>query len=432
MDLEVNVNKGSIRNIIIGAVFVVALAIVLLRGESFFELLETMSTGAAIPLLLAFVVQMGKYVSQGFAYSSSFRTVEEKLRFKTSFPLVFSAFFMNTVAPSLNLSGNLVFVDKALQRGIGAGKATAAVVLMQTSIEFGFMVIMIFGFIVININGSLTPVIFIVGLWVIILVGLMGGSLILAYKNPGRLVSILTPLEALAVRLSRRFRKKEVKPWASKAAEALCEAAGEIKKNPGSAARVFLLSVLASAFELGCFCMVGIAFGVTDVAALLGGYVVAILFTMIAITPMGLGVVEAAIVVMLTSYGIPMGVSTAVSLVFRGIVFWLPFIIGVVMFQFSNRSSAKGSRKLFSRGASHSLKAEPNSEAIMSDEANVFGETTTSDEVGDYGEATTGDEAEDFGEATASDEANTFEEAKAESKEENLIDNVIDSDNNGR
>ena len=337
-------NKGSIRNIVIGAVFVIALAIVLLRGESFVELIDTMSTGAAIPLILAFAIQMGKYISQGFAYSSSFSTVEERLRPRTCFPLVFSAFFMNTVAPSLNTSGNLVFVEKARQRGIGAGKATAAVILMQTSIEFGFMVIMIIGFIIIHINGSLTLPIFIVGLWVIVLVALMGGSLVLARKSPKRLMSLLRPIETLAGKFSKRFRKKTMKPWALKAADALCEAAGEITRHPTAAIRVFSLSVLASAFEFGCFYMVGIAFGVTNIAALLGGYVVAILFTMIAITPMGLGVVEAAIVVLLTSYGVSLPTATAVSLVFRGIVFWLPFAIGIVVFQVSHRP-AKVSKK---------------------------------------------------------------------------------------
>jgi len=343
------VNKGSIRNIIIGAVFVIALGIVLLRGESFVELVETMSRGALIPLILAFVVQMGKYVAQGFAYSASFRTVEERLSPKLCFPLVFSAFFMNTVAPSLNTSGNLVFVDVARRRGIGGGKATAAVILMQTSIETGFMVIMIIGFIIIHINGSLTPFIFIVGLWVVVLVGIMGGSLVLARRSPQRLAGILRPLEQLANRFSKRFRKKSMKPWAIEAGEALCEAAGEIAKNPTWAVRVFLLSVLASLFELGCFIMVGIAFGVTDPAALLGGYVVAILFTMIAITPMGLGVVEAAIVVMLTSYGVPLGVATAISLVFRGIVFWGPFAVGIVVFQLSHRA-AKAPQKLLTAG----------------------------------------------------------------------------------
>ena len=358
-------NKGSIRNIVIGAVFVLALAIVLLRGESFFELIDTMSTGAAIPLILAFIIQMGKYVSQGFAYSSSFRTVEERLSPKTCFPLVFSAFFMNTVAPSLNTSGNLVFVERARQRGIGGGKATAAVILMQTSIEFGFMVVMIIGFIIIHLNGSLTPVIFIVGLWVVALVGLMGGSLILARKAPKRLVSILRPLELVANKFSKRFRKKPMNPWAIKAADALCEAAGEIARHPTVALRVFLLSVLASVFEFGCFYMVGIAFGVTDIAALLGGYVVAILFTMIAITPMGLGVVEAAIVVLLTSYGVSLPTATAVSLVFRGIVFWLPFAIGIVVFQVSHRLTKT------SKGAKGRLFAGEHNTYASDDAANI-------------------------------------------------------------
>jgi uncharacterized protein (TIRG00374 family) len=324
--------KGSIRNIVVGAVFVIALGVVLLRGQSFFELLEAMQRGLPVFLVLACVSQFGKYVAQSFGYSRAFRAAESPAMTPLRcFPLVFGAFFLNTVAPSLNLSGNALFIDDAHRRGVRVGRATAAALLMQLSIETGFLAIMIVGFIIMAISGDLTWLMALFGLVVVVLVVAMGGMLILSHRSPAFLMRILKPLEGLLNRLSLRFRKKEMPHWANALASTMGEAAGDISKNPRSASEVFLLSLLASSLEAGCFILTGLAFGVSNVPALIGGYVIAILFTMVAITPMGLGVVEVAIVVLLTAHGINMGTATAIALVFRGIVFWLPFALGVFL-----------------------------------------------------------------------------------------------------
>jgi uncharacterized protein (TIRG00374 family) len=238
---------------------------------------------------------------------------------------------MNTIAPSLNMSGNMMFIDDARRRGIRVGHATTAALLMQMSIETGFMVIMVVGFVIMFAHGSLTPVMFGFGLFVVFLVVVMGAVMVLAHKSPATLTRVLRPFERAVGFLSRTFRRKEMAPWVDTVAAALSDAAGEVTRNPRQAVYVFLLSVLASTFELACFCLVGFAFGITDISALLGGYVIAILFTMVAITPMGLGVVEAAIVVLLRSYAIDLPAATAVTLVFRGIVFWLPFALGALL-----------------------------------------------------------------------------------------------------
>ena len=44
-----------------------------------------------------------------------------------------------------------------------------------------------------------------------------------------------------------------------------------------------------------------------------------------------MGVVEAAVVVAFTSFGETAAAGTAIGLVYRGIVFWMPFIIGAVL-----------------------------------------------------------------------------------------------------
>jgi uncharacterized protein (TIRG00374 family) len=324
--------KGSIRIIVICAIFVVALAVVILRGSTFGELVDSMRRGIPQLLILAFLSQFCKYIAQSFGYSFGFRAIANRdMKPYRCFPLVFGAFFMNTIAPSLNIAGNSLFIEDARKRGEKPGRATTACLIMQTSIETGFLVIMIAGFTVMAISGDLTLIMVLFGLVVLVLVGAMGGSVILSYKSPSTLTKILDPLERIANWFWRKLRKKELPKWSAMAADALGDGAGEAVQRKGRIVSVFGCSVLASSFELGCFILTGFAFGAQNIPALLGGYVICVLFTMVAITPMGLGVVEPAIAIVMNAYGVPMGTAMTVSLVFRGITFWLPFILGTIL-----------------------------------------------------------------------------------------------------
>jgi uncharacterized protein (TIRG00374 family) len=163
------------------------------------------------------------------------------------------------------------------------------------------------------------------------------------------MIGFLRPIESFVNRVSKRFRKgKIIDPWVESIVESFGEAAGQIGHNPKKAIFVFLFSVLASTFELVCFCLVGVAFGLSIPSALVGGYVVATLFAMISITPQGVGVVEVAVVALLAAYGVSATTATTIALVYRGLVFWMPFAIGALMIHrtksFSETSEERAGR----------------------------------------------------------------------------------------
>jgi uncharacterized protein (TIRG00374 family) len=350
----------SIRKLVIGVIIVIALGVVLLRGDQFLELLTTMRTGAVIPLILAVLSQLGKYFAQAFAFASAFKTVGEPTRARDTLPLVFGTFFMNTIAPSLNTAGTMLVIDDSRCRGIPAGRATSAALLMQMSIESGFLTIMIIGFIVLQFAGHLDPAWFLVGLFVVFLVGAMAAIMVIGRKSPDVMTGFLRPIEALANRISKRLRKgKEIHPWVDSIVESFGEAAGQIAQNPKKAVFVFLFSILASTCELICFCLVGVAFGLSIPSALVGGYVVATLFAMISITPQGVGVVEVAVVALLAAYGVGTSTATAVALTYRGLVFWMPFAIGAILIHRTKSFSATSDERRRHLQASRSARYKP-------------------------------------------------------------------------
>ena len=334
--------KFSYQKLFAGIIIIVVLAFVLLRGNTLIELVETIQQGAIIPIIGAIVTQLCKYFAQSFAYSKSFAAVEEKMRPRDTLPLVFGTFFMNTIAPSLNTAGMALVVDDAHRRGIKTGKATSAAILMQISIESGFMTIMIIGFGVLAVTGNLDPLWLLLGLVVVIMVATLSSVLVLGHKKPKTLMNILKPIEKFVNKVLRKIKREPLRPWVEKVVISFGEAAGLIMKNPKTTIQVFLFSILASTCELACFVLVGVSFGVTMPQVLICGYVIATLFAMISITPQGVGVVEAAVVILFTSYGVSGGLGMTIALVYRGLVFWMPFLIGAVLIQRTKSFKRKG------------------------------------------------------------------------------------------
>ncbi len=325
--------KISIRSLLIGLVIIIVLAVVLLRGDQLTEMLDTMSRGWAVPIIIALVSQLGKYFSQSFAYHFSFKAVDEHMAPRHCVPLVFGTFFMNTIAPSLNLAGTTLVVDDARRRGIPPGKATSAALLMQITVDSAFCTIMLVGFAILAITVGLSPIWFLLGLIVIVIVGCMIGVLTLGHLRPQLAVRLLKLIERFVNRILVRFKRDPLDPWAEKTVESFAEAVGLILKHPKTTLKAYGCSIIASGCELLCFCLVGVGFGVINIQSLVCGYVVATLFAMVSITPQGVGVVEAAVVVAFTAFGESAAAGLSIGIVYRGIVFWLPFLIGAIMIQ---------------------------------------------------------------------------------------------------
>ncbi|MFR1638568.1 MAG: lysylphosphatidylglycerol synthase domain-containing protein, partial [Eggerthellaceae bacterium] len=83
--------------------------------------------------------------------------------------------------------------------------------------------------------------------------------------------------------------------------------------------------------NMACLVAIGYAFGFTHVTALVAAFAVAAISVILSPTPQGVGVVEAAIAAILTAHGCSLATATAIALVYRGIMFWMPFCIGAVL-----------------------------------------------------------------------------------------------------
>ena len=333
--------SSNIRKLVAGVVVVIVLAFIFMRGDQLVQLAEAIQTGSPLFIILAILAQLGKYFAQGFGFRACFDTVGEKITFKTGLSLVFGTFFVNTIAPSLNLAGTSLVVDTAHKQGISAGKATSAALLMQLCIDSGFTCIMILTFTVLSLTVGLDPGWLALGMLAIVLVGGLVTVMVLGGVRPDLVVRVLRPVERLVNRILVKFKRESMGPWLERTVESFSGASTLIVKRPKKTLKAFACSLTASLFEITCFAMAGLAFGVQSPEPLICGYVVATLFAMISFTPQGVGVVEAACVVAFGLFGIDGASALVVVMVYRGIVFWMPFLIGAVVIQLGARKKRR-------------------------------------------------------------------------------------------
>lgn len=319
--------------IIAGLVIVIVLAVVFMRGDQLKEFLDAVRKGSPYLLLLAVAAQLGKYTAQGFGFKACFHAVDAKIDFKMGLGLVFGTFFVNTIAPSLNLAGTSLVVDRGHKEGIPAGKCTSAAFLMQLCIDSGFVMIMLISFGVLSFTVGLQPGWFLLGLVAIALVGGLATVMFLGGTRPHLVLKVLKPIERLVDKVLKKLKKNPIDPWAERTVESFSESSKQIVRTPKRTLAAFGCSLIASACEVTCFALVGVAFGIHNIEALVCGYVLATLFAMVSIVPQGVGVVEAAVMVGFGLFGVNTAAGMATVMVYRGIVFWLPFLVGAIVIQ---------------------------------------------------------------------------------------------------
>ncbi len=313
---------GNLQKIMIGVVAIIVLAFVFFSGDSLVKLVDTIKQGTPFFIGAAVAAQIGKYLAQGRGFQACFHTVNGHISYGTGLSLVFGTFFMNTVAPSMNLAGTSLVM----------ATATTAL-LMQLSIDTGFVVIMLVTFGVLSFTVGLQPGWLAVGAVAIALVGGLVFLITVGGLKPDLVLKVLRPFVKLADKVLAKFKKEPIDDAVTRTIHNFSSAAHLITKNPKKTVQSFLWTTLSSICEMSCFVLVGFAFGVHHPEALICGYVVATLFAMISFVPQGVGVVEAAVTVAFALFGIDSATGLAVVMVYRGIVFWLPFLVGAFVIQ---------------------------------------------------------------------------------------------------
>lgn len=316
---------------IIILIIIIAAGFLVANLDYIMSIINAMQGGALIPLVIAVIIMVARHVVQAMSYNEAFGAVGHKTGLWHNIVLIFSLVFINTFCLFSGATGVAFIIDDAHRRGCDIGMSTSGAILSQIGYFAAVFLISIIGFTTMLIAGTMNVVFLIGGL-------LLAGTLLvlvsfffMGYYKPGWLVKLFRTVETIINKVIGIAKKSLPDSWGKSTAQSFINSALVLAHNPKGALITVFYAAASALLNMACLIAIGVAFGFDQIAPLIAAFSVAAIAVILSPTPQGVGVVEAAIAAILTSAGCSLSVATAIALVYRGIMFWIPFCIGALL-----------------------------------------------------------------------------------------------------
>ncbi len=254
--------------------------------------------------------------------------------------LYLSSRFISVAVPSGGLSGWVPFLNFARKNDLGVGSVFVASLIYTILWYSSFAVMLIIGlthlFIVEDLQWFEVSA---ASLLLLADIALITG-LALAWFNHEALDRVLVWISHKLGVISALFNAKNPFPE-NKAHDLHDDLDKAVRSMKASGKRGLLdparFAIINELLNAAMLYTLALAFGVQlTFGGLVAAYSASILFFIISPTPGGLGVVEGTIILILTGLNVPLNQATAITFAYRGITFWVPFILGFAASRFSN------------------------------------------------------------------------------------------------
>ncbi|HVN53866.1 MAG TPA: flippase-like domain-containing protein [Anaerolineaceae bacterium] len=318
---------------IFGISIVAFIWVVVTRFTQIEELMKTVAQGRLEWILAALLIEVINYVVLAATYQSAFSTVGVQSRLLDLIPITLASQFVNVVTPSAGASGAALFVDDAARRGQTPARTTAGLFLQSASVYFAITIILGVGLAYLYIQHDLAPYEVAAAIAFLLITLAQGGVLMLGHWRPDLLHRLLAWVQKAGNGLASKFHRAPFfsENWADQNTADLSQASEAIYSDRKGQAQTVGLSLATQILNLACLFAIFMAFyGPISFGPLVAGYAMGILFSIITITPQGIGAVEGIMALVYESFGIPKDVAVIVPLVFRGLTFWLPLVLGFI------------------------------------------------------------------------------------------------------
>jgi uncharacterized protein (TIRG00374 family) len=327
---------GIYRRILLWILAAVLIWFAVARYAELEKLLRTLSHANWMLVLLATVLECVYHILYSGVYKSAFDVVGVKSRIRELISVHFSCIFINVLAPTGGTAGSLLFVDDASRRGESSSKAAAGVLLTSAADMSSISLLLIPGLYYLYTKGGLTNLQVVGGSIFMLITLVLGGVLLAGVWWPASVSNLIRWFGTLANRISRRILHRDVvsEEWIHKMAADLSGAAEAIGKKPKRLARTLGVALASHLTDMCCLAVLFFAFGEhITFGPLMAGYAVAMVFWIVSPTPQGVGVVEGTMALVYKSLGVPPEKAAVVVLAFRGLSFWLPVLVGFLLFR---------------------------------------------------------------------------------------------------
>lgn len=321
------------RRFIIWLILLVGVVFVLTRYSEVQAISQTIKQGNWRYLSLALLLEFLWIANVAIIYWFIYRKLGLKEKIDTLLLASSGAYFANVVAPTAGASGLAVFISTARRRGYSTGRTTIAGLLYLILDYTGFILILGVGLFVLFRRDTLTiPEIIASGILVLFAL-ILSGLLLIGYRSEDDLTNILSWLTCHVNRIFNPFLKREViqvehtREFAHDVSSGLLE----MRQSSRQLTIPVILSIFNKSLLIFILLLIFLAFNVpVTIGTLIAAFSIGYLFLIVSPTPAGIGTVEGALTLALSTMYIPMGSAIVITLAYRGITFWTPLAVGGV------------------------------------------------------------------------------------------------------
>ena len=297
------------------------------------DVISSFREGDPAWLALAVVVQLVWMVNVTASFWVIYRMLGIRERFLHLGLVTISAQFVSVVAPSGGMGGMAVLIADGKKRGLRSGRVTTGGALFVFLEQSSLLAIVLLGlFFLFQLNRLSAASV----LAVFVLAGIALGTglvLVMGMRSPVLLARVLTRLGAFLNRILHPILRRESVD-VSRAlpfAEDVYEGLQIVRATPGKLLVPAALAFSSKALLIVILGLIFIAFGQTfTISMLIASFSIGYLFYIVSPTPSGLGFVEGAMTLVMTSLGMTLAVSAVIAIAFRGVTFWLTVLYGML------------------------------------------------------------------------------------------------------
>jgi uncharacterized protein (TIRG00374 family) len=313
--------------LLLGFIFVVA------RLSELQTIAQTLQRGIWWFIALALVVEFLWTINCGASFRAIYRGMGIEERVGTLSLIVSAANFINIVAPSGGVSGIAIFINEARRRNYSAARVAAAGVLYLLFDYLGLIAVLVVGLVIMIRRNDLSIVVILASAAMVGLAMLFTYLINLGMQSAVSFGNALAKISHWINRILHPFIQREYLSEANAHEFAYEAAEGLIlmRSRPRSILLPLMFALTNKAAQIIILTLVFLAFKIPiSIGTIIACFSISTLFVIISPTPAGLGVVEGALTLALTSMYISIEDAAVITLSYRGITFWLPMLVGMI------------------------------------------------------------------------------------------------------
>lgn len=313
-------------------VCIVACCVLLANADMLNDFASALATGAVVPLVIAVILMLVRHLTQAESYKTAFSAIGfDKTSLWDNIVLIFSIVFINTFCLFGGATGVAFIVDDLHRKGASLGTATSGAILSQVGYFAAIFVISVIGFISMTVSGTVNVLFVVGGLLLAGTLAILSSMFIIGYFKPDLLYRLFDFLDRWINKIISHFHRSLPAAWGSATADSIIKSARILAHNPQGTAVTVSWASLSAITNMLCLVAVGFAFGYTNVPVLVAAFALAAISVILSPTPQGVGVVEAVIIAAVAGGGGDAALGATIALVYRGVMFWIPFGIGALL-----------------------------------------------------------------------------------------------------